>query len=54
MNTHYNILDAPFVKEICEVTRTLWKYGWAERNGGNISYRLEKDEVSRYLDINHH
>jgi rhamnulose-1-phosphate aldolase len=42
----------PFVAEMMEVTRNLWELGWDERNGGNISYLLNKDEVKKYIDIN--
>ncbi|GGC93822.1 rhamnulose-1-phosphate aldolase [Enterococcus wangshanyuanii] len=47
----HNIYEAPFIKEMCEATRNLWKNGWAERNGGNISYRLDQEEVGFYLDV---
>lgn len=46
----HNIYEAPFIKEMCEATRNLWTNGWAERNGGNISYRIDEEEVSFYLD----
>lgn len=48
----HNIYEAPFIKEMCEATRNLWTNGWAERNGGNISYRIDEEEVSFYLDTN--
>lgn len=41
----------PFVNEMMEVTRNMWELGWDERNGGNISYLLKKDEVKEYIDI---
>ncbi|MGO3791295.1 MAG: rhamnulose-1-phosphate aldolase [Enterococcus gilvus] len=47
-----NILDAPFVKEMVEVTSNLYRLGWDERNGGNITYLLDEEEVANYLDIN--
>ncbi|WP_159566099.1 rhamnulose-1-phosphate aldolase [Budvicia diplopodorum] len=46
----YNINEAPFIKEMCDVTLKLWEKGWAERNGGNISYILKEEEVTPYLD----
>ena len=46
----HEINQAPFIKEMCEATSQLWAYGWAERNGGNISYRLPQEEVQYYLD----
>ncbi|MGL4697719.1 rhamnulose-1-phosphate aldolase [Enterococcus larvae] len=50
MGKIHNIYEAPFIKEMCEATRNLWNNGWAERNGGNISYRLDEAEVQFYLD----
>lgn len=48
-----NILEAPFVKEMCEATFNMWRLGWDERNGGNISYLLKEEEVSKYLNVQH-
>ena len=48
-----NILEAPFVEEMKKVTANMYRMGWAERNGGNISYMLEKDEVAEYLDLSY-
>lgn len=48
----YNIFEAPFLREICDATENMYRLGWDERNGGNISYRLDKELVSRYLDVN--
>ena len=28
----------------------MYRQGWDERNGGNISLRLNEDEVAEYLD----
>ena len=47
-----NITDAPFVKGMCKATANMYRMGWDERNGGNISMMLDNDEVSEYLDIN--
>ena len=47
-----NIMDAPFVKGMMKTTANLYRMGWDERNGGNISMMLENDEVAEYLDIN--
>ena len=46
-----NILTAPFVKEMCEATANMYRLGWDERNGGNISYLLDEKEVAEYLDL---
>ncbi|MDE5562760.1 MAG: rhamnulose-1-phosphate aldolase [Clostridiales bacterium] len=47
-----NILTAPFVKEICDTTANMYRLGWDERNGGNISYMLDEKQVAEYLDLN--
>ena len=47
-----NILDAPFVKGMMKTTANMYRLGWDERNGGNISMMLDPDEVAEYLDIN--
>ncbi|OPA80650.1 rhamnulose-1-phosphate aldolase [Paenibacillus selenitireducens] len=46
-------LDVPFIREVAEITQHMWKNGWDERNGGNVSYLLEEAEVAQYLDIHH-
>jgi len=37
--TDQNIFNS-IVEEFAEIAGYLWQYGWAERNGGNISYNL--------------
>ncbi|MGM0167781.1 rhamnulose-1-phosphate aldolase [Enterococcus sp. AZ135] len=49
----HDIYEAPFIQEMCEVTKNLWRNGWDERNGGNISYMLDEAEVRLYLDLDH-
>lgn len=46
-----NIFDAPFIREISRAASNMYRLGWDERNGGNISMLLEKDEVGKYLDL---
>lgn len=45
-----DILTAPFLKEMCQTTANMYRLGWDERNGGNISYLLKEEEVAEYLD----
>lgn len=45
-----DILNAPFVKEMMKTTSLMYKLGWDERNGGNISYMLDEALVGEYLD----
>ena len=47
-----NILESPFVKEMIEVTSNMYRLGWDERNGGNVSYLLHEDELKEYLNLN--
>lgn len=46
-----NITDAPFLKEMCITAANMYRLGWDERNGGNISYMLDENTVSEYHDI---
>ena len=48
-----DILTAPFVEEMKQTTANMYRLGWDERNGGNISYMLEEAEVAEYLDLSH-
>ena len=45
-----NILQAPFMKEFCATAANMYRLGWDERNGGNISVMLDGGEVGKYLD----
>ncbi|EUJ22806.1 rhamnulose-1-phosphate aldolase [Listeria grandensis FSL F6-0971] len=47
-----DIVAAPFVQEMMKVTANLYRLGWDERNGGNISYLLREEEVGAYLNPN--
>mgnify|MGYP003307163662 CR=1 FL=1 len=47
-----NILEAKFLNEMCNAADNMYRLGWDERNGGNISIMLENDEVYDYLDPN--
>lgn len=33
------------IEEVCDILDLLYQHGWDERNGGNLSYRLTKEEV---------
>ena len=46
-----DIFKAPFIVEMSETTANMYRQGWDERNGGNISYMLEEEEVAEYLDL---
>ncbi len=44
-------MTAPFVREMCKTASNMYRLGWDERNGGNISYLLKEEEVAEYLDL---
>lgn len=46
-----NILTAPFVAEFIETASNMYRLGWNERNGGNISYLVTDAELAPYLDV---
>lgn len=39
------ILDAEFVQGFMRMANDGWEQGWHERNGGNLTYRIKKEEV---------
>ena len=45
-----DILNAKVMREMCLTASNMYRLGWDERNGGNISYMLEESEVAEYLD----
>ena len=47
-----SVLNADFLREFCKTASNLYRLGWDERNGGNISYLLDEKEVGEYLDLN--
>ena len=47
-----NVLNAPFIRSFVKTTSNMYRLGWDERNGGNISYLLKEEEVAEYLDLN--
>lgn len=47
-----DILTAPFIEEMKKTTANMYRQGWDERNGGNISWLLDEAEVGQYLDLN--
>ena len=47
-----DILTAPFLIELIRTASNMYRLGYDERNGGNISCMLDEKEVSEYLDLN--
>ena len=46
-----DILNAPFMKEMTETAANMYRLGWDERNGGNISMIVDEAEASAFLDL---
>ena len=46
-----DILTAPFMVEMIRTATNMYRHGWDERNGGNISLLLDEREVEEYLDV---
>ncbi len=48
------VTDAEFVQGFIRMCNDGWEQGWHERNGGNLSYRLKKEEIESVReDLNH-
>lgn len=45
-----NMIDAPFLKEMVRTAANMYRLGWDERNGGNISLLLHEKEVKDFID----
>ena len=45
-----DILQAKFMREMCDTAANMYRLGWDERNGGNISVLLDPNEVADCLD----
>ena len=45
-----DILTAPFLTEMVRTATEMYRHGWDERNGGNISLLLKPEEVGEYVD----
>lgn len=44
-----NVLNCPSVQEVIKVCTNMYRLGWDERNGGNVSIILSDDEVKKYI-----
>lgn len=47
-----DVKEIKFIKEVSKLCSNMYRLGWDERNGGNVSYLLTEEEVSKYLNIN--
>ncbi len=39
------MIESKFIQEIMKTSSDMWEKGWAERNAGNISLRVKKEEI---------
>ncbi|MBR2876615.1 MAG: rhamnulose-1-phosphate aldolase [Clostridia bacterium] len=49
-----SIIEAPFIKGYARMAQEGYLKGWHERNGGNLTYRIKKEEieeVTAFLDL---
>ncbi|MDT1838281.1 rhamnulose-1-phosphate aldolase, partial [Acinetobacter baumannii] len=42
------IIDAWFVQGMIKATSDAWLKGWDERNGGNLTLRLDEADIEPY------
>jgi len=42
-------IDSKFVYEMGDVTSNMYRQGWDERNGGNISYMIDEKDIRHYF-----
>lgn len=48
--SHTEITNAPFLRGMCELTANMYRLGWDERNGGNVSCLLSDEELAPFRD----
>ena len=46
-----DVKKSPFLREMCKTVSNMYRLGWDERNGGNVSLLLDEGEVAKYLDL---
>ena len=44
-------MSAPFLNQMMNTCANMYRLGWDERNGGNISLLLDEAEVKEYLNL---
>ncbi|MEZ2458338.1 rhamnulose-1-phosphate aldolase [Salinicoccus roseus] len=42
-------VETPQVKELCKITDVMYRKGWDERNGGNISWIMDEEVVKPFI-----
>ena len=46
-----DILTAPFMVETVRILTEMYRHGWDERNGGNVSLMLDEEQLTDYIDV---
>jgi rhamnulose-1-phosphate aldolase len=46
------MLEEKFIKELIKTSADMWDKGWAERNAGNITVRIDKDIITATDQLN--
>lgn len=46
-----NILESTFLKEFANIIDRMYLLGWDERNAGNVSFILDEQDLSNYIDL---
>lgn len=44
-----DVLKAKFLNEMCDTIANMYRLGWDERNGGNVSMIIEEQDVETYI-----
>ncbi|SEN50568.1 L-rhamnulose 1-phosphate aldolase [Amphibacillus marinus] len=47
-----DLKQAVFVQEMMTITQAMWRNGWDEANGGNVSLIIPEDDILEFLDPN--
>ena len=47
-----DIKKSPYVVAFCKTVSNMYRLGWDERNGGNVSLLLDESDVAAYLNLN--
>ncbi len=45
-----DLFTSPFLKAFAKTTSNMYRLGWDERNGGNLSLLLTEEDIAPYLD----
>lgn len=45
-----NVLESTFMQGFIRMANDGWEQGWHERNGGNLTYRMRREEVEQVRD----